>query len=343
MKMDGSSKSSEFGKSPLANWRVLKTNDIDCAYDTIAGTFKEHTFELSERSRYSDTRLHHLDFGDVSINYIQYGTNIVVDADYLENFFLVHMPIKGTSNVWHEDDIFRLDGNSAVICSPTRRSKFQWHSDTGVVAVKIARSALYDYISDVHGLATAKDFVFAPEMTGESGAFLSWRNLIQYIITEAQNEQSLINKPGVGEELKRLLLSCLINNQPHNQSSTIAGRTSTAAPRHVRLAEEYARANLASRITVSDLARCSNVSERTLFDGFRQFRNTTPLNFVNDLRLEQIRRELRHGDDTTSIAEISSRWGITHQGAFAKAYKRKFGETASQTRKKTHSSAPSKN
>ncbi len=320
-------------RSPLAGWRVLRTDDVECAYDTISSTFKEHTFKTAKKSRVSDTKLHHLGFGDVSINYIQYGVDITVDADFLEEFFLVHMPVRGESNVWLGNEQYHLTGHSAIICPPNVRSKFQWQGDCGVLAVKIAKSSLLDYIGETHEIRLPDQFAFSPEMTSDSGAFCSWRNLIHYIITEAENANSLINRPGVGEELKSLLFSCLVNSQPHNLQEVIAGRSATAAPRHVRLAEEYARANIAARITISELARCANVSERTLFNGFQDFRQTTPMKFINDLRLDQIRRDLQQSSETESIAEISSRWGFSHQGAFTKAYRERFGETASQTRR----------
>ena len=334
MTIQSSNDLADTGQSPLAAWSVLQTNDIERAYDTISSTFKEHVFETSERSRVSDTKLHHLDFGDVSINYIQYGLDIVVDAECLEDFFLVHMPIKGESNVWFGEDQLHLSGQSAAICSPSAKSKFEWRSDCGVVAVKIEKSALHNYFEEIYGVSLRDQFVFLPEMSDQNGVFSSWRNLIQYITTEANSRHSVITKTGVGEEIKRLIFSCLINNQPHNQTDYIASQSSTAAPRHVRLAEEYMRANIGARITISDLSRCANVSERTLFNGFREFRQTTPMQYVADLRLEQVRKELRRADNADSVAQIASRWGFFHQGAFASAYRKKFGETATQTRSK---------
>ena len=87
---------------------------------------------------------------------------------------------------------------------------------------------------------------------------------------------------------------------------------------------------------MAELARCANVSERSLYNGFKDFRDTTPIKYITDLRLRRVREDLCRSKHTTKIAEIAAKWGFSHQGAFAKAYREKFGETPSVTLRSIH-------
>lgn len=318
--------------SPLKDWSVLQTNDIEYAYDAISATFKEHKFSIEGTNKKSDVQLHSLDLGDVSINYIQYGINVDVDPGPLKDFYLIHMPIKGHSEVIHGEHNLLLDKNSAAICSPSYSSKFRWLDDCGVLAIRIEKAAIHDYVETVYGTELKQNIIFSPQMSAGSNAFTSWSNLVRYILTEADNPASLIGQPHISKNLKHLLISCLINNQPHNQTDTFGRNVPMIAPRHVRSAEDYIRTNISGQITIAALAQCANVSERTLFEGFKNFRNVSPMRYVLNMRLQHVRKDLQRGPRNEMIGEILARWGFTHHGAFSKSYRDKYGETPTQTR-----------
>lgn len=331
--MNGELASVETDHSPLAGWSVLQTNVIEDAYDVISNAFTDHTFKVHGTPSIADTRLHRMDLGGVTVNYIKYGVDVEIDPNFLENFYLIHMPLHGLSDVWQDGKRIALDSRAAAVCSPSRRSRFRWYGDCGVLAVTISKAAIYDYIQDAYGVSLDRGIQFQAEMTSDADAFWSWRNLIQYILIEADQQNSLINRPEANNELRRLLMTCLLNKQPHNQTDLLSRCRSSAAPRHVRLAEEYIHANISSPISIAELARCANVSERSLFNGFKDFRNTTPIKYITDLRLRRVREDLCRSKHTAKIAEIAAKWGFAHQGAFAKVYRQKFGETPSATLK----------
>lgn len=70
---------------------------------------------------------------------------------------------------------------------------------------------------------------------------------------------------------------------------------------------------------------------RGLLKAFRHFKDTTPLNFLRQIRLEGARKTLSDEANTLSIAQIARAWGFTHVGRFSMAYHDAFGETPSET------------
>ena len=107
---------------------------------------------------------------------------------------------------------------------------------------------------------------------------------------------------------------------------------SPAAPKYVYRAEEYMSRNAHRQITMEELVFLTGVSSRSLQDGFRRFRNTTPMKWLRDRRLDEARHQLLYEDDSLSIQEVALKWGFTNHPHFSRAYRERFGESPQRTR-----------
>ena len=118
----------------------------------------------------------------------------------------------------------------------------------------------------------------------------------------------------------------------HNYSEALSQGQSPAAPYYIRRAEEYIYARAGEVITMDDLVEVSGVSARSLYEGFRRFRGTTPMAFIKWLRLDRAHCDLLAAcRDETTVAQVAGRYGFSHLGHFAAAHRRKYGETPSET------------
>ena len=92
------------------------------------------------------------------------------------------------------------------------------------------------------------------------------------------------------------------------------------------------RARLSDPLFVFDLCREIDVSERTLHYAFQEVRGLSPMAYIQASRLNAVRQELKAASaGTATVREIAQRWGFWHNGEFAAAYRRLFGELPSQT------------
>lgn len=101
-------------------------------------------------------------------------------------------------------------------------------------------------------------------------------------------------------------------------------------PRHVKQAVDFIHANAGAPIRIRDIADACCVTPRTLENGFKLFKDTTPLAYLRQVRLDGARRELETAD-VPRIADIAHRWGFADLGRFAERYRRAFGELPSET------------
>lgn len=100
-------------------------------------------------------------------------------------------------------------------------------------------------------------------------------------------------------------------------------------PRRARLraAVEYVHEHVAEPMSVSDVAGAAGLSVRATQEAFQRHLGVTPMQYLLQVRLEQVRRELLQADPTTAAVQtIARRWGFAHLGRFSAAYRNAYGE-----------------
>jgi AraC-like DNA-binding protein/tetratricopeptide (TPR) repeat protein len=105
-------------------------------------------------------------------------------------------------------------------------------------------------------------------------------------------------------------------------------------PRGVRRALAAMRTTVGREWSLADLAAIAGVSPRTLQRQFKIFLGKTPGATIRNMRFEHARRELLQGSSSMKVAGVALHSGFTHLGRFSTEYRRRYGETPSQTLKR---------
>ncbi len=92
-------------------------------------------------------------------------------------------------------------------------------------------------------------------------------------------------------QTEQFLMTLMLCGHRHNYSYLLDEEVPDAAPRQVRLAEEYIEANAERGVTLEELAEVTGVSAFGLFGAFRKFRGYSPLEFVAQVRSGRGRRK----------------------------------------------------
>lgn len=98
----------------------------------------------------------------------------------------------------------------------------------------------------------------------------------------------------------------------------------------IRRACDYIDGHLGDRITLTDLERVSGLSARSLQYGFRAAFDLTPLQWIAQRRLDEVRRAILASVGDRTLTEIATPY-FANLGDFARLYRERFGETPSQT------------
>ena len=105
----------------------------------------------------------------------------------------------------------------------------------------------------------------------------------------------------------------------------------------VRRATDYIQSHLCEPVRLSELCRYAQLKIRSLEYGFREVTGLTPIAYVKSLRLNTVRRELLRNVSAQdrSISEIAMDAGFWHLSQFAVDYRLFFGETPTETRRRS--------
>jgi AraC-like DNA-binding protein len=113
------------------------------------------------------------------------------------------------------------------------------------------------------------------------------------------------------------------------RSAAVRGQEVAAA--RIAHLEIWIEANLETPITIGQLCAVAGVGERALQKAVALRRGMSPMRFVMERRLAQARRQLQAARGPANVMHVANRYGFNHAGRFAMAYGQAFGESPSQT------------
>jgi len=96
-------------------------------------------------------------------------------------------------------------------------------------------------------------------------------------------------------------------------------------------ARAYIHTNLHQPITIDEIAKKFEITERTLRNYFQEELGISPKQYLNTIRLQRVRNELKNKKEKVNIEAVARKFGFTHMGQFSKRYKDFFAELPSET------------
>lgn len=181
------------------------------------------------------------------------------------------------------------------------------------------------------GIVPADEIDFDLALNLDSPVAKGFGDLLDYLLADAGNPNGLSSDPLSAEQLERTLMTALLKYQTGSHQAAMSAAGGCPAPAYVKRAEMLMHENLHRSIRLEELAEISNVTERTLTNGFRRFRGDTPARYFLALRLAEARRRLLSSDEDTTVSDIAFEMGFHHLSSFAAAYRQRYDETPSQT------------
>jgi AraC-like DNA-binding protein len=276
-------------------------------------------------------KLRSLHRGDVGIEYLDYGAEVRISPQGLENFHLVQIPLAGHA---------RMDvGSFAVESSPRTASvppvdrpfSMTWDQGTPHLIVYVRRLALASVAEQLYGDSPhhGVNLGYAMDLTGSAGrAFL--RSVVELhddMISQASNTAPVfVQRLLVDTMLSRLLMAM------ENTAGKEVGLNPDPESRLIRRFRDLLERHASEELAVPDIAENLGVSVRTLQLALRAEVGATPSELLRRVRLDRAREMLlaaEPGQET--IISIAERCGFSHQGRFSALYLDTFGELPSES------------
>lgn len=278
--------------------------------------------------------LHGVRLRNVSMLYFDLHVPASIDIPLHGNYFAVHMPMNGSALASHRGKTFEANSICSLVSSPGHSLTMQLDMDSPQLVIRIEEPVMAAYLTRVMGRSLQHPLAFEPEFDLTSEAAMRWHAAVQLIHTEVFHAGSLVNRGhGIGA-VEDLVMSSLLHLQPSNYVAefTSPGRADKRGA-VVQAAIDYLDDHLAEHITMSSVADAVHMSVRAVQQGFHEQLGMTPMTYVRERRLERVHEELMDATpaDGVTVTAVAERWGFHHLGSFGSEYRKRWGESPSQT------------
>jgi AraC-like DNA-binding protein len=315
----------------LSRFEVCHTQDLEEARKWGERIFCENRLRSLDTRSAVRTRIFYRRVGGIGIGRMSYGGEVTIEPGVLGSFALVQMPIRGQELITCGSQQVRSTPSQGSVLSPKLPIVIQHSHSTEKLIIRVDRTVLEQHCQQYLGRTLRSDLEFQAAMPLDTPEGRRWMRMVGWVYDSLSVEDDL--PPLLAKQMESTLVSMLLTCQPHNYSAEMCSDPgSSIAPSFVKRVERYIEEHAHEPITIVEMAEHAGVSSRSLFTGFRRFRNTSPMLYLKEIRLRHVQEELqRQSPGTTTVTAVAFRWGFSHLGHFTTDYKRRFCESPSET------------
>jgi AraC-like DNA-binding protein len=324
----------EFGGHRIAGLRLADCRDVDQSNELSARLFGAARMRRLRAGGAFHFTHDHVPFGPVSFDRMSWGahTSLVPRTESLPGYYLVTLPIRGAARVRQDAHVQPMALGAGGVFSPLRSFEIEAYEDFDQLLVRVDAAFLARAWQGISGRPLTAPLFFDPAMPDSPALATSWMSLVTLGESVARLPLGSGAREYAQSALSASVASVLLTQHPHNHRFLLEADSQPAAPRVVRLAEEFMLRRLREPVTVEEVTAACGVSRRSLFAAFQAHHSVGPMAWLRQRRLEAARIMLEkpaRGD--LRVADVALELGFTHVGEFAAAYGRAFGEAPSVT------------
>lgn len=313
----------------------IRTSDIDEAEQIYMRSIaRARMLKVTDKDKLK-LELDFLNFERVFLILNSFNIACEMEADLeVDDFRLVIAPHEPTQFLW-QGKSHTASLNNGVVVNPGFKIKNIRYSRSKTLVINTSFSTLKRHLEELTGEPLNSPIKFFTNIDLTKGHGAHFLKIMSNLSFDASYDKGLLHDPGIRRGYCELILGAILS-LPHNYSNFLQPADSAVmAPRLVQQAEEYMRSHFGECITITDLTREFQCTQKVLFSSFRSSRDYTPMAFLLEQRLQAARqRFLDPNFKSYNISEIAYSCGFAHLGRFSSHYKRRFGELPSETLKK---------
>jgi AraC-like DNA-binding protein len=291
-----------------------------------------YRFELAPRDA------HQLDFcinavilGNIVLGYDHFGAEVEIQTGPIYGDYTLLLPIRGHVELVSGKHSIVCDPRRAGVLSPTRDHLFRSQIGAAKVHLRLTGRALHQQLAVLLGEPAGVPLELAPEMSLTEGCGRKLAGYLQLALANFLENRPPLWSSTTVSAFEEFIISGLLLSHPHNYIEALRRLERPIIPRDVRRAIEYMKAHLQSPVTLAEIVQISGLPGRTLFKHFRDSLGVSPMRYLREIRLDEVRKALLQAEREEGVAAIAMRWGFDHMGRFSSDYRKRYGESPSQT------------
>ncbi|MGB8198558.1 MAG: helix-turn-helix transcriptional regulator [Pseudonocardiaceae bacterium] len=316
---------------PPVQRHQFKTADPERAHAFIWQNYGDYTVRFSGSPK-EFTFAHTMTSAPgFSIARVRHSMAVKADANPLGKLLIIQLFSGYLENDLGQETI-RFTRTQPLLVPPSRSFQVAWDNfDAGTVTLDLAVVADYaEGAGGIHpaGLEFTRTTPVSPLMARH------WQSVVHHVVRDVLPNAEAMASALIRGQTHRLLAASLLATFPNTALDALTDSPAgVVEPRAVRRAVAFIDAHAGEDIGIAEIAEAARIGPRALQRAFRQYRDTTPMEYLRRVRLDHAHRELLVADPSRgdTVSAIAARWGFAHAGRFSMAYHAVYGCFPSQT------------
>ncbi|WP_188539521.1 helix-turn-helix transcriptional regulator [Kocuria dechangensis] len=224
-------------------------------------------------------------------------------------------------------------GSRGPFLLPQRPYTSRWEG-LDILSLSLDAAVVQDQARARAGYETLRlEFTGARPVSPALGRY--WAELTAHVGRDLLPRDEVMSSPVLQAQMTRALVTALLHTFPNSflERLQTPDREPLPGSGGVRRAVAFIEEHLDADIGVAEIAAAARMSPRGLQAAFRRQKDTTPTAYLRAARLEGAHRDLLAGEPAVgvSVEAVAARWGFTHRGRFAAAYRDRYGQSPATT------------
>lgn len=292
-------------------------------------------FSVNSPTKFSNFGAAQVRLGGTSIQFLKWVSDAQCQTSILrppDHHIVLHFPLSGEFEARHGSRCVDAKVGQLLVVSSEGTTVRRWQGTCELLNVIIPRQALARMMAVDFGFDVVRPPKFEPLAVVDLNKAATLTRLIETIVADLNDPASFFSDPLVAAQAERTLMFLVLKSIPHDDLHVLNGPRCGIAPYYVRRAEAFMRQHLNEDVTIESLTAAAGVSARTLYYGFKKYRDETPMKYLKGVRLKSARQALLDARAVGGrVSHIAARFGYHNFSQFSRDYKECFGENPAAT------------
>jgi AraC-like DNA-binding protein len=159
----------------------------------------------------------------------------------------------------------------------------------------------------------------------------AWQRTVDYVSATLTSPDAA-RQPLIVAAAARTVAAALLECFSSTFDRRAGGQPEPTVPASLDRAIAFIHRMAMDNIGIDDIAESVNLTPRAVQYLFRRQLDTTPTEYLRQVRMHRAHQDLIAGDRTvTTVAAIAAKWGFAHTGRFAVLYRQTYGQSPHTT------------
>jgi AraC-like DNA-binding protein len=279
-----------------------------------------------------DFRVNGVYLPGIYIGYTQYGKAATIQATPERTDYWFLLPVYGCLEATARGQIVECDPRRGVLTDPSRTGQLvRSQAGCGRLNVILTEKAVRRQLSALLGEPVQTSPDFAPAIDVARGYGRSFANYLRLAIADFEQDGSMLSSPLPMQQFEQLALTGLLLSHSHSYTQALRRLAKSITSRDVKRAIDFIEANLEAPIGLAEITVAAGVPGRTLLDHFKRYKGVSPIAYLRRARFAKVQQALQQAEPEERVTDIAMNFGFAHMGRFSVEYRKRFGESPSET------------